>query len=117
MFRTPIRTISAAALLVAAGCHESTAPELPGLLLPHYGLVTYGGDSLPVVLRVLVAQPTTPGGPGGYSSEDRLTAMTLDFVAGGAHYTATTHGRLVCDDGRPDVASETDSSGTYTVYD
>lgn len=109
-----MRTISTAALLAAAGCRDSTAPELPTRLLPHYALVTYGGEPLPVVLHVMFSVPGTPGGT-GYSCEDRLTAMTLDFVAEGARYTATTHELLVCDDGRPDVASLTTESGTYWV--
>jgi hypothetical protein len=104
--------IGCAAILLAAACSDgSTDPQMN--VEGSYELLSYGGEGLPVVLQVIVDNPTTPGGE-GVSCEDRLAAMTL-VLNPQNHYTSTSEHRLVCDNGDPDQVSHTEESGSYVT--
>jgi hypothetical protein len=102
--------IGCAAILLTAACSDSST-DPPMSVEGSYELLSYGGEGLPVVLRVIVDNPTTPGGEGA-SCEDRLAAMTL-VLNSQSRYTSTSERRLVCDNGDPDQVSHPEESGTY----
>lgn len=96
---------------VVAGCGGDTTA--PPQLAPSYELVSYEGQSLPVVTRRLIGITATPGGGGGgYSCDDKLTRSLLEFAADN-RYKQTDSRLLVCDDGRPDESSSSTVTGDY----
>lgn len=106
-----VRASVAAVLAIAvSSCAESNGPNAGE---GSYDLVTYGGQPLPVVLRLIVATSTQPGGA-TVSCEDRLTASRLDLL-GSNRFAQTDSGLLVCEDGRPDAPSQRILQGTYSA--
>jgi len=95
----------------AFGCGGGSEPAGPAVLASSYDLVSYEGQTLPVTTRRLVANPVDPSGH-GYSCDDRLTRVTLEFVTSDS-YSQQESRLLVCDDGRPDSASSSVIAGTY----
>ena len=95
----------------ALGCGGGSEAAGPAVLASSYDLVSYEGNTLPVTTRRLVASPVDPSGH-GYSCDDRLTRVTLEFVAGDS-YSQQESRLFVCDDGRPDSASSSVITGRY----
>ena len=91
-------------------CSDSVGPKLPA---PSYDLVSYEGQTLPVVTRILIGSPAQPGGT-GFQCNDRLLAMTLSFSRARS-FTQTESRLLICDDGRPDAPSTIVTQGSYKL--
>lgn len=107
------RAISLATLsgfVAACGVDTTTPPRLASA----YDLVLYEWRTLPAVTRRIVASPTAPGGA-SYSCDDTLTGMRLEIEKTERRYTQTESRLLVCDDGRPDSASTSAATGSYTL--
>jgi hypothetical protein len=102
---------AAAALLVGlSGCGgDATAPRLN--LAGSYDLFLYEGQQLPVVTSTIIAVSGAPGGT-GYSCDDKLTRSLLEFTPD-SRYRQTDSHLMVCDDGRPDEASSSITTGDY----
>lgn len=98
-----------AAVLAASACADTNAPVADAAT---YDLASYGGQPLPVVLRVLAETPIEPGGLTVYC-DDKLTASTLQLLSS-SRFVQTDSSLVVCDDGRPDVPSRNVLQGTYT---
>ena len=98
---------------VAAGALACSDGNAPASLPRSYQLVSYGGAPLPVTLRVVVESSTVPGGP-TVTCDDKLTASKLELLKTG-QFTQTDSHLLVCDDGRPDAASQDVLRGTYST--
>ena len=99
-----------AAALAVAACGEGTGPTpLPA----HYELVRVDGQPLPFMLYWTTMPSTTPGGPEA-TCDYMVVSRRLELGRRG-RFTVTSSALLVCDDGRPDVASRTTSGGTYTL--
>lgn len=112
---TGIRCVASAAILLLAACSDggtaaSVGPE------GSYALTSYDSETLPVVLRVIVENPTTPGSSESVRCEDRLVWMTLTLDASG-RFTNTSERRLVCDNGDPDEVTHPAASGSYEQGD
>jgi hypothetical protein len=98
---------------VAAGlsaCGDSNAPAGP---LHSYQLVSVDGAPLPVTVRTIVESSTLPGGP-VVTCADKLMASSLRLMKT-SQFTRTDSHLLVCEDGRPDAASQTTLQGTYAA--
>ena len=95
----------------AAGTLACSDGNAPSGKPSHYQLVSHGGSPLPVTLRVIVETSTLPGGP-TVACDDKLTASKLELLKTG-QFTQTDSHLLVCDDGRPDAASQEILRGTY----
>lgn len=106
----PISLLVSAIAAGALACSDGNAPASPPR---SYQLVSYGGAPLPVTLRVIVESSTVPGGP-TVSCDDKLTASKLELLKTG-QFTQTDSHLLVCDDGRPDAASQDVLRGTYST--
>jgi hypothetical protein len=76
-----------------------------------YSLALYDGHALPVVLRVIEDNPTTPGGE-SIECEDRLEAMAIALNAQG-RFTSSSDRRLACNGGTPDDVTHLTESGSY----
>lgn len=96
---------------VAAGVLACSDGNAPAGQPRSYQLVSYGGAPLPVTLRVVTETSTLPGGP-TVTCDDKLTASKLELLKSGEFTQADSH-LLVCDDGRPDAASQESLRGTY----
>ena len=92
----------------AFACSDASAPTVPPR---SYQLVSYGGAALPVTLRRLVETSTQPGGP-TTTCDDKLTASNLELLSTKRFMQTDSH-LLVCDDGRPDAASQSLLEGSY----
>lgn len=104
--------VACAAILLLAACSDGgTGPSVP--VEGSYTLTSYDSRALPVVLRVIADNPTTPGGE-SIRCEDRLTGMVLD-LNGGGHFTSTSARQLVCDNGDPHAVTHESESGSYEV--
>ena len=103
-------SIFAGAGLAVSACSDSNAPPTNAAT---YDLASYGGQPLPVVLRVIAETSIEPGGPTVYC-DDKLTASTLQLLTS-SRFMQTDSRLVVCDDGRADVASEDVLQGTYTT--
>jgi hypothetical protein len=112
---TAICCVACAAILFLAACSDGgTAPSLrPD---GSYALTSYDSLTLPVVLRVIVENPTTPGAGESVRCEDRLVWMTLTLDASG-RFTNTSERRIVCDNGDPDEVTHPAASGSYEQGD
>jgi hypothetical protein len=106
----PISLLVSAIAAGALACSDGNAPASPPR---SYQLVSYGGSSLPVTLRVIVESSTVPGGP-IVNCDDKLTASKLELLKT-EQFTQTDSHLLVCDDGRPDAASQDVLRGTYST--
>ena len=104
----PISLLLSATAAGALACSNGNAPASPPR---SYQLVSYGGSALPVTLRLVVESSTLPGGP-TVSCDDKLTASNLELLKT-SQFTQTDSHLLVCDDGRPDAASQEVLRGTY----
>lgn len=98
---------------VAASALACSDGNAPGSQPRSYQLISYGGEPLPVTLRRIVETSTLPGGP-TVTCDDRLTASKLELLKSSEFTQADSH-LLVCDDGRPDAASEEVLRGTYST--
>src|SRR6266576_1539148 len=93
--------------VAACGVDTTTPPRLAST----YDLVLYEWQTLPVVTRRIGAIPATPGGT-GYSCDDTLTGLLLEIEKTQRRYNQTESRLLVCDDGRPDSASTSATTGS-----
>jgi hypothetical protein len=107
----PLNFALAALAALASACgSDTTAPAAPPR---SYQLIAYGGAPLPVTLRRIVENSTIPGGP-TTTCDDRLTASDLDLFDA-RQFVQTDSRLLVCDDGRPNVASQEILRGSYAT--
>jgi hypothetical protein len=100
-------------LLLAACAGDSTEPSSSAA--GSYALTSYDSQALPVVLEVIVSNPTTPGGE-SVRCEDRLAWMSLILDADG-RFANPSERRLVCDNGAPDEVTHPAESGSYDLGD
>ena len=103
------RVASGAIMLLAACSDGGMEPTVSAE--GSYTLTSYDSHTLPVVLRVMVENPTTPGSE-SVRCEDRLAAMALTLNPDGS-FTTISERRLVCDNGDPDAVPHPSASGSY----
>lgn len=94
----------------AVACSDGNAPAATAR---SFQLMSYGGATLPVTLRLVVETSTQPGGP-TTSCDDKLTASKLQLLTA-SRFTQTDSHLLVCDDGRANVTSQEVLQGSYTT--
>ncbi len=104
------RRIGSVAVLLLAACSSGSAGPSADPV-GSYSLSLYDAQALPVILRVIEGNPTTPGSE-GIHCEDRLAAMALTLNAHG-RFVSTSERRLVCDNGDPDEVTHPAESGSY----
>lgn len=109
---TILRRACCALLLVASTACSSDALS-PSVVTGSYELKTYNDEALPVVLRRIVDNPTTPGGASS-ECEDRLYAMTLVLDEQG-RFMRTSERRLVCADSSSHEATHPTEAGRYAM--
>jgi hypothetical protein len=106
----PLCLALSAVALSALACSDSNSPAVRPR---SYQLVSYGGVLLPVTLRTIVETSAVPGGA-TTTCDDRLTGSTL-VLLWASRFTETDSHLLVCDDARPDAASQEVLQGTYSA--